>query len=381
MRAWMLDGPGAPLRVAELDDPRPRTGGVVLEMLAVHVPAYTDVVAQAGPRGGVPTPLVLGVGGLGRVLAVGEDVFGIAVGEVVAHIGLLTSDDVVAPEDFLTGWTGIGGRGERTPTIAAMQQRWRDGTFAERVHAPAGAVVRLPGATGAPHEALLGWFAIAAEALDRAGLTAGHEVAVLGATGQLGTVGVHLALARGASRVVAVGRNPAQLERLAALDPRVRPVPLVDREVTAAAIGEVDVVLDALGPTPSAEPTLAGLDAVRPGGVIVLVGGVRQDLVIPYGVIMRRRLRLLGSWMFRRETLLRVWRQAAAGVLDLRAVPLHTVGLDDPAAALELAATTGGSGFVVLVPGGAATRASDRRQARGGPDRQPDADGSVAGLG
>ncbi|WP_433800024.1 zinc-binding dehydrogenase [Actinomycetospora sp. CA-084318] len=349
MRAWMLDEPGAALRLAEVPDPTPRPDGVLLEVLAVHVPAYTDVVTQAGPRGGVPTPLVLGVGGIGRVSAVGEDVLGLAVGDVVAHVGLLGSDDVVAPEEFLTGWTGIGGRGERTPTIAAMQDRWRDGTFAERVLAPARALVRLPGATGAPHEALLGWFAIAAEALDRADLQAGHEVAVLGATGQLGAAGVHLALARGASRVVAVGRNVDLLERLAIRDARVQAVPLADRAATTAAIGEVDVVLDALGPVPSADPTLAGLDTVRPGGAMVLVGGVRQDLTIPYGLLMRRRLRLLGSWMFRRETLLRVWRQA--GVLDLGSLPVSTVGLDDPAAALDLAARTGGSGFVVLTPG------------------------------
>ncbi|GAA4836714.1 zinc-binding dehydrogenase [Actinomycetospora corticicola] len=354
----MLDEPGAALRLADVPEPDLRPDGVLLEVLAVHVPAYTDVVTQAGPRGGVPTPLVMGVGGIGRVLAVGEDVFGFGVGDVVAHVGLLGSDDVVAPEEFLTGWTGIGGRGERTPTIAAMQDRWRDGTFAERTLARASALIRLPGATGAPHEALLGWFAIAAEALDRADLRAGHEVAVLGATGQLGTAGAHLALAAGASRVVAVGRNVDLLERLVGVDPRVQAVPLVDRAGTTAAIGEVDVVLDALGPVPSAEPTLAGLDAVRPGGAMVLVGGVREDLVIPYGLLMRRRLRLIGSWMSRRETLLRVWRQAAAGVLDLASLPVSTVGLDDPTGALDLAARAGGAGFVVLVPDGTASRAS-----------------------
>ncbi|OZM82406.1 zinc-binding dehydrogenase [Pseudonocardia sp. MH-G8] len=365
MRAWMLDEPGAPLRVADLDEPRLRPGGVLLEVLAVHVPSYTDAVTKAGPRGGVPTPLVLGVGGIGRVLAVGEDVFGFAVGDVVAHIGVLGSDDVVDPQEFLVGWTGIGGRGERTPTVAVMQERWRDGSFAERMLAPAAALVRLPGACGAPGEALVGWFAVAAEGLDRAGLAAGHDVAVLGATGQLGTAGVHLALAHGAARVAAVGRNPAVLERLAALDPRVQPVPLTDRAGTAAAIGEVDVVLDALGPVPSADPTLAGVDALRSGGTMVLVGGVRRDLPIPYGAVMRRRLRLVGSWMFRRETLLRVWRLVAAGAVDLGALEPATVGLDDPAAALGLAARTGGAGVVVLVPGRAGS--SIRSCASSGP--------------
>jgi threonine dehydrogenase-like Zn-dependent dehydrogenase len=354
MRAWTLERPGDGLRLRELDEPEVRAGGVLLEILAVHVPAYTDVVA-AGPRGLVPTPLVLGVGGVGRVLAVADDVLGLAPGDVVAHVGLLGSGDAADPQEILVGWTGIGGRGEVTPTVTAMQARWRDGTFAEKVVAPKEALVRLPGAEGAAPErlALLGWFAIAAQGLDRTDMAPGDAVAVLGATGQLGGAGVRLALARGASRVVAVGRNATALARLAALDPRVRTVALTDRAGTAPAItaeGEVDVVLDALGAVGSPEPTLAGYDALRPGGSMVLVGGVREDLALPYGDVMRRRLTLRGSWMFTHATLLRVWRSVQGGALDLSAIEVRTVGLDDPAAALALASETGGDGFVVLVP-------------------------------
>ncbi|MCD2192192.1 zinc-binding dehydrogenase [Actinomycetospora endophytica] len=354
MRAWTLERPGDGLRLSELDEPTVRPGGVLLEILAAHVPAYTDVVA-AGPRGRVPTPLVLGAGGVGRVLAVADDVLGLAKGDVVAHTVLLSSGDVADPQEVLVGWTGIGGRGEVTPTVTAMQDRWRDGTFAERVVAPKETLVRLPGAEGVPPErlALLGWFAIAAEGLGRSGTTAGDAVAVLGATGQLGGAGVRLALAGCASRVVAVGRNEAVLDRLAALDPRVHPVPLTDRAGTAAGItagGEVDVVLDALGAVSSPDPTLAGYDALRPGGTMVLIGGVRQDLALPYGDLMHRRLTLRGSWMFPPATLLRVWRTVLGGALDLGSVAVRTVGLDDPAGALELAAETGGEAFVVLAP-------------------------------
>lgn len=356
MRAWTLERPGDGLRLSDLDEPQVRPGGVLLEVLAAHVPAYTDVVAD-GPRGRVPTPLVLGAGGVGRVLAVADDVLGLSPGDIVAHTVLLSSGDVADLQEYLVGWTGIGGRGEVTPTVTAMQDRWRDGTFAERVVAPKETLVRLPGArTTAPERlALLGWFAIAAEGLARSGTTAGDAVAVLGATGQLGGAGVRLALAGGASRVVAVGRNEAALARLAALDPRVRTVPLADRAGTAAAVtayGEVDVVLDALGAVGSPDPTLAGYDALGPGGTMVLIGGVRQDLALPYGDLMRRRLTVRGSWMFSHATALRVWRMVQGGVLDLDALPVRTVGLDDPAGALALAAETGGDGFVVLVPRG-----------------------------
>jgi threonine dehydrogenase-like Zn-dependent dehydrogenase len=354
MHAWTLDRPGDGLRLSDLDEPTVRPGGVLLQILAAHVPAYTDVVA-AGPRGRVPTPLVLGAGGVGRVLAVADDVLGLAPGDVVAHTALLSSGDTAEPAEILVGWTGVGGRGEVTPAVTAMQDRWRDGTFAQRVVAPKETLVRLPGADTVPPErlALLGWFAIAAEGLARSGTTAGDAVAVLGATGQLGGAAVRLALAGGAARVVAVGRNEAALARLAALDPRVTPVPLTDRAGTTAGItaaGEVDVVLDALGAVGSPDPTLAGYDALRPGGTMVLVGGVRQDLALPYGDVMRRRLTLRGSWMFGHDTMLRVWRAVRGGALDLGSVEVRTVGLDDPAGALALAAETGGDGFVVLLP-------------------------------
>jgi alcohol dehydrogenase len=83
---------------------------------------------------------------------------------------------------------------------------------------------------------------------------------------------------------------------------------------------------------------------------MVLVGGVRQDLALPYGDLMHRRLTIRGSWMFPPETMLRVWRAVRGGALDLADVEVRTVGLDDPAAALALASETGGRGFVVLVP-------------------------------
>ncbi|PZE27124.1 MULTISPECIES: hypothetical protein [unclassified Curtobacterium] len=97
------------------------------------------------------------------------------------------------------------------------------------------------------------------------------------------------------------GRNASSLERLAALDPRVRTVRSVgDRAADASAIaatveGDADVVIDALGPTPTADLTMAGFDVVRVDGTMVLLGGVRQTLPVPYGELMRRRITLRGN--------------------------------------------------------------------------------------
>lgn len=345
------------MRLGEVAEPAPRGGGVVITVLAAHVPAYTAMVAE-GSRGAVPAPLVLGPGCVGRVEAVADDVFGVDPGDIVLDVALLGTGDVDGPQEVLVGWTGIGGRGRPTEKTTAMRSVWRNGVFAERALCAKETLVRLPGAEDYPDTARLafvGWLAIAAEGLNRAGQRAGQTVVVLGATGQLGAAALLVALANGAARVVAVGRDEATLARLAGLDRRVVPVRLTgDRAADAAAMvgagGEADVVLDALGAVPSAAPTLAGYDALRPGGTLVLIGGVRQDLALPYGDVMRRRLTIRGSWMSPPATALAMWRLVQSGAVDLGVLDVRPVGLDDPSGALDLAAAASGLEIVALVP-------------------------------
>lgn len=344
------------LQLADVPEPRLRGGGATLDVLAAYIPAYTgDLVA--GGRGGFPTPIVLGPTGIGRVTATADDVFGVQQGDTVVVTSLFRSNRAADPQEAILAWTGIGGDGRPTPTTDRMREVWRDGLFAERALQPERTLLALPDADAYPAErlALLPWLAVAGEGVDRAGVRAGQTVAVVGATGQLGTAAVLVALARGAAAVVAFGRNRATLDVLAGLDRRVVTVPLtgdrgVDGRAIAAAAGPVDAVIDTLGPVPSADPTMAGYDAIRPDGSWVLVGGVRQELSISYGDLMHRRLTLRGSWMARDSTVFELWSAIRGGVLDLSVFDITVVGLDDPAAALKAARGAHGPEAVVLVP-------------------------------
>ncbi len=358
MKSWKLSDLGRPIELVDTPRPEVRGGGVVIDVLAAHLPAYTQNLSN-GVRGSVPTPLTLGVSAIGRVVEVADDVFNVGPGDLVVDAALLDSGDVDASEEVIVGWTGIGGRGRATETTTAMRDLWRDGVYAEQALCAKETLVRIPGAeqmADLSSLAIIPWLTIAARGCERAEVSAGQSVVVLGGTGQLGAAAVTVALARGASRVVAVGRNRDMLARVEQVDARVSTVPLdggrdeVAAAIVAAADGEVDVVIDALGPVPSADPTLAGFDALRPGGTIVLIGGVRQDLAFQYSEIMRRRLTIRGSWMAPPSTVMAVWRMVRSGLIDLGAFSITTVGMDDLSSALELASGASGLDFVVLVP-------------------------------
>lgn len=350
MRAWTVAAQDDDVRLSDVPEPALRGGGVLVEVLAAHLPAYTKAVVK-GNRGGLPVPLTLGPSCVGRVLDVAPDVFHVAPGDIVLDTALL---DAGEGDEILVGWVGLGGSGDGSTRTDRMRAVWRDGVFAEKALCPKETMVKLPGAEHHPdlaRLAFLPWLCIAAAGLHAAGSLTGRDVAVLGATGQLGGAAVLVALAEGAATVTAVGRNEEALDRLAKLSPRVRVHRLTgDRTADAAGIGPVDVALDALGATPTADATMAAYDSLRPRGTLVLVGGVRQDLPIPYGDLMHRRITLRGSWMSDADTVRTVWNLVRAGLLDLSAIELLTAGLDDPAAALDLAERTTGLGFVALVP-------------------------------
>ncbi|MDS0135049.1 MULTISPECIES: zinc-binding dehydrogenase [unclassified Amycolatopsis] len=348
MQAWIATGQN--VRLEEVPEPALKGGGVLVEVLAAHVPAYTRAVVQEN-RGGLPVPLVLGPSCVGRVLDVAPDVFHVAPGDLVLDTALLDAGD---GDEVLVGWVGLGGSGAGSARTDRMRTVWRDGVFAEKALCAKETLVKLPGAESYPDPARLAflpWLCIAASGLHAAGPLAGRDVAVVGATGQLGGAAVLTALAEGAATVTAVGRNEAAVDRLAELDPRVRTHRLTgDRAADAAGIAPVDVAVDTLGATPSADATMAAYDSLRVRGTLVLVGGVRQDLPLPYGDLMHRRLTVRGSWMSDPETVTTVWHLVRSGLLDLSAVELVTTGLTDPAAALGVAERTTGLGFVALVP-------------------------------
>jgi NADPH:quinone reductase len=227
------------------------------------------------------------------------------------------------------GVVGGGGQAE----LAVAHER-------ELMPVPAG--LDWPAAGGAPEV-----FTTAHDALfTQASLRPGERLLVHGGAGGVGTAAIQLACAAGASAIATV-RNEQLREQVGELG----------AEVLApdgfAEHGPFDVVLELVG----APNLAANLDALEPGGRIVVIGvsaGVKGELNLL--ALMGKRARISGSTLRARPL---EEKALAARLVEREVLPLfeggrlrvpiaETFALEDAAAAYERFAAGGKLGKVVL---------------------------------
>ncbi len=353
MNAAVLEAFGSPLVVKTLPDPQPGAGEVVVDVVAAPVLPYAAEVF--GGARGYPTllPLAVGVGAVGRVRAAGPDATRVVPGDwVFCDPTVRSRDDSVAPDIMLQGWIA--------PTEGAqrMQGHFRNGPFAERMLMPLENAVRL----GELDEAEAGrWCALGTMLVPYGGLLAadlraGETVLISGATGHFGSAAVAVAVAMGAGRVVAPGRNGAVLEDLARrFGQRVATVSLSGDEgedterMLRAAQGPIDKVLDILPPLPDAAPVRAAVATVRPHGTVVLMGGLRVGLELTYSHLTRNCITVRGQYMYPRGAPERLVALVRSGLLSLEDFEVTGFGLDRPNEAVGYAAAEGGPFRVTVI--------------------------------
>ncbi|WP_206739217.1 zinc-binding dehydrogenase [Streptomyces sp. L2] len=350
MRAAVLTEFGAPLTVRERADPRARGGEAVVEVLAAAVPPYADEVFGGRRNYPLEPPVVPGIGGVGRVVHVGPDATRVRAGDLVwCDCTVRARDDALTPDITLQGWSSRGDGGAR------LARHLPDGAFAELMRVPTENVYPLPprAASDLARWSSLGVYVIPYGGLRAGGLEAGETLLVSGATGNLGSAAVAVALAMGAGRVVAPGRDRGVLGLLAdRFGPRVRPVELTGDEdadraaMSAAAEGPIDMVIDLLPPAAPSSVARAAAMTVREFGRVVLMGGVGMlggaDLSLPYPWLMRNSVTVRGRWMYPRPANTGMIRLIASGALDLGPDRIRTFPLDAVNEAVAYAAAHGG---------------------------------------
>jgi alcohol dehydrogenase len=358
MKAAVLNTFGEPLAIETLPDPEPGPGSVVVDILAAGVTSYAANIFNGSRNYALELPIAPGAGGIGRVRAIGPDATRLQVGDwVFCDPTIRSRDDAINPDTILQGWT------YRSQPALPLHRVYHHGSFAEQILVPAENVTRIgeidPAQAG--RWTALGRLLVPFGGLLAGQLQAGETLVVNGATGGFGGACVAVALAMGAGTVVATGRNGAALDALAArFGQRVRPARMSgveddDRALIIERAGApIDFVLDFLPREASASQVQAAMFAVREGGRVVLMGGVRgaggAGLAQIYSWLQNGTT-LRGAWMYPREAVPRMVRMVRAGLIDLAHYQMTEFALDEVNAAVAHAAANAGPfGLTALRP-------------------------------
>ena len=194
------------------------------------------------------------------------------------------AENIEDPAQILIGVTAFGPDAER------VQADWRDGTLAEYALMPVTAVTTAEGLShiDSIHLAVIAMrYIVPFGGFLRGRLAAGETLVVTGATGAYGGAAVLLAIAMGAGRVVAAGRNAAALEAVArAGGARVVPVVLTGNihadagNLRTAANGGAQMAFDMVGGARDPNATLAALYSLHRMGRLVLMGSMNTPLLV-----------------------------------------------------------------------------------------------------
>lgn len=355
MKAWQLDRLGGELRFTDVPIPEPRPGSVLVKIEASALMSYLKAYVEGRLPAYLPPPgpFTIGTNGVGVVAAVGRDAWHLKPGQrVVLSSHFVAPENVEDPAQVLIGLTS-------SPQAAPVLADWPDGTLAEYALLPVAAVTPAHGLDtfDAAQLVTIGRCIIPFGGLLRGRLAVGESVVVNGSTGAYGTAAVLVAVAMGAARVIAAGRNARGLQDVArAGGPRVVTVTLSgDVQKDAAALrdasgGGAHMAFDMVGQARDPNATLAALHSLRRGGRLVLMGSMTTDLPIPYGAVMLNNWEILGQFMYPAGAYRRLLDLLRAGMLDISAIRPRAFPLADLPQAMELAAKAGNLECVVMRP-------------------------------
>ncbi|KAI1122572.1 GroES-like protein [Nemania abortiva] len=317
-----------PAKIVELPTPLPTAGSVILRPLYSNIVSYAkEVFCNGNPRGyPYPLPLIPGTNAICRIAAVPRDAPYLRPGMLVYANGVVRHRDNTLAMPLLLGIT----MGYTPESAALMEGEWRNGTWAELVKVPAENVHVLNEQVLTKelgYEIIdLGYIStlmVAYGGLSDVGLRPGETIVIAPATGNFGSAAVFVALAMGAAKVIAMGRNTEKLQQiLEGTGDRVKTVPITgDVEADAAALrahGPIDIYFD-ISPKLDTTPShmKSAIASLRQKGRISFMGGISSDVQIPYSAIVFKSLAVHGTFMYTRQQADELIKLVETGMLPI----------------------------------------------------------------
>ena len=276
------------LQIAELPDPRPGPGEVLIRVAACGI-CGSDVHGYDGSSGRRIPPIVMGHEAAGIVAALGPGVSQFAQGERV------TFDSTVycgACPPCLRGEINLCDN-RQVLGVSCSDYR-RAGAFAEYIAVPSRIVYHLPDNLSFAEAAMLEAVAVAVHAVCLTDIQRNSTALVVGA-GMIGLLCAQVLRASGCSRVFVTDIDASRLKLAESLGATAA---LSDGKNTVAQIAQltngigVDLAIEAVGVT---ETVTAAIESVRKGGTVVLVGNISPEITILLQKVVTRQIRLQGS--------------------------------------------------------------------------------------
>lgn len=335
MNAAVFDGPGLPLRIAQVDSPVAQAGELLLRVARCGVCGNDMQATAAGSPLGAGA--VIGHEFCGTVIAVGASVTGWAAADRVVAMPFVGCGTCAECQAGRPIWC----RAMRSHAFGQVS-----GGFGEIVAVAARNTVKLPDHMTWDQAALVEPLAVGLHGLRRAGLENGARVLVLGA----GPVGLSTALwakAFGASHVAvaAPSAHKADLAAQLGLDHFL----VLEGDVRAAfrarAGGPIDVVLECSGAPGALQNAIA---LVRPRGAIGVVAGCGAPDPVRPKEALRKELSLFFSLAYGLDDFRESVAHIANGDIDPLAMITARVGLAGFPAAFEGLRTPGHQCKVLL---------------------------------
>jgi 2-desacetyl-2-hydroxyethyl bacteriochlorophyllide A dehydrogenase len=317
MRAVVFNSEGS---LALMDRPEPEPGykDVVIEVAAVGI-CGTDTHVFDGEFEGTVFPIVPGHEATGTVVAVGDGVRHVSVGDQVAVNPSTTCGEC---EFCLNGranlcrfWNGLG-------VVAS------DGAAQERFVAPAANVFRLRPETDVYQAALIEPLACAIRAYDILPRRMGEHYLVYG-SGTMGLIMAQLAPRAGAASVTIVDINANRLRTAEDIGIEGRLTSADDAER-----GKWDVIIDCTGSVKAIED---GLPRVKAGGTFQHFGVAPTEATAEYSPfrVYRDEISIVGT-MAVLNSFGRAVEMFEAGVLRSEPMISHSFTLNDYSSALDM---------------------------------------------
>ncbi|KAF2681813.1 alcohol dehydrogenase [Lentithecium fluviatile CBS 122367] len=304
-----------PLELKTIPVPEAIPGSAVIKIVSVPVISYAHEVLNGSRQYSYTTPLVPGTSGVGRVAALGVDSNSLQIHQLVWFDSVIRSgdnhDDIILHS--LTGGFTPGSQ-------KLMQDVWRDGAYAEYTRVPLEAVYPLDEERlilqlryKESDLATIGKYLVPFGGLKDISTRAGETVIVAPATGGFGGAAVAVAVAMGAS-VIAMGRNETSLAALSeTFGGRIKTV-----KITEKPGGLVDAVLETSPPRAAKSTILKScISALRRRGRMSLMGGIREDAIIPIHRVMHWSWQLKGKWMYGRDEVFALIKMVETGLLKI----------------------------------------------------------------